>query len=39
MRDACVEDSIINISSIAGVNRGEFLGSVAYASSKAELIP
>ncbi|KAJ4706680.1 3-oxoacyl-[acyl-carrier-protein] reductase [Melia azedarach] len=37
MRDANRGGSIINISSIAGVNRGELPGGVAYASSKAGL--
>ncbi|KAA8517933.1 hypothetical protein F0562_015407 [Nyssa sinensis] len=35
MRDANIKGSIINISSIAGLNRGQLPGGVAYASSKA----
>ena len=35
MRDAERGGSIINISSIAGLNRGQLPGGVAYASSKA----
>ncbi|OVA11602.1 Short-chain dehydrogenase/reductase SDR [Macleaya cordata] len=35
MRDANQKGSIINISSIAGLNRGQLPGGVAYASSKA----
>lgn len=37
MRDAHQGGSIINISSIAGLNRGQLPGGVAYASSKAGL--
>ncbi|KAE8098744.1 hypothetical protein FH972_016785 [Carpinus fangiana] len=37
MRDARRGGSIINISSIAGINRGQNPGAVAYASSKAGL--
>ncbi|KAJ8443223.1 hypothetical protein Cgig2_017216 [Carnegiea gigantea] len=37
MRDANIEGSVINISSIAGLNRGQFTGAVAYATSKAAL--
>ncbi|KAJ7976582.1 3-oxoacyl-[acyl-carrier-protein] reductase [Quillaja saponaria] len=37
MRDARQRGSIINISSIAGLNRGQLPGAVAYASSKAAL--
>lgn len=37
MRDAGQKGSIINISSISGLNRGELPGGVAYASSKASL--
>jgi NADP-dependent 3-hydroxy acid dehydrogenase YdfG len=37
MRDAERGGSIINISSIAGINRGQNPGAVAYASSKAGL--
>ncbi|GAY43686.1 3-oxoacyl-reductase [Citrus sinensis] len=37
MRDANLGGSIINISSIAGINRGQLPGGVAYASSKAGL--
>ena len=35
IRDAEIKGSIINISSIAGANRGQLPGGVAYASSKA----
>uniref|UniRef100_A0A5B6Z1J0 Putative 3-oxoacyl-[acyl-carrier-protein] reductase FabG n=1 Tax=Davidia involucrata TaxID=16924 RepID=A0A5B6Z1J0_DAVIN len=35
MRDANIGGSVINISSISGLNRGELPGGVAYASSKA----
>ncbi|KAK7267187.1 hypothetical protein RIF29_19852 [Crotalaria pallida] len=35
MRDAKLKGTIINISSIAGINRGKLPGSAAYASSKA----
>ncbi|KAI3742292.1 hypothetical protein L1987_59972 [Smallanthus sonchifolius] len=35
MRDANQGGSVINISSISGLNRGEFHGGLAYASSKA----
>lgn len=35
MRDAKIEGSVINISSIAGLDRGQLPGGVAYASSKA----
>lgn len=35
MRDAKQEGSVINISSIAGLNRGQLPGGVAYASAKA----
>ncbi|XP_077209853.1 uncharacterized protein LOC143845414 [Tasmannia lanceolata] len=35
MRDAHLRGSIINISSIAGLNRGQLPGGLAYASSKA----
>ncbi|KAD3068327.1 hypothetical protein R6Q59_017708 [Mikania micrantha] len=38
MHDASIRGSIINISSIAGLNRGELHGSVAYSSSKAGVI-
>lgn len=37
MRDARQGGSIINISSIAGLDRGQLPGAVAYASSKAGL--
>lgn len=37
MRDANQGGSIINISSIAGLNRGQLPGGAAYASSKAGL--
>lgn len=37
MRDANLGGSIINISTIAGINRGQLPGGVAYASSKAGL--
>ncbi|XP_059646050.1 uncharacterized protein LOC132290268 [Cornus florida] len=37
MRDANLGGSVINISSIAGLNRGQLPGGVAYASSKAGL--
>lgn len=37
MRDAQQGGSIINISSIAGLNRGQLPGAAAYASSKAGL--
>ncbi|KAK8589837.1 hypothetical protein V6N12_024228 [Hibiscus sabdariffa] len=37
MRDASQGGSIINISSIAGLNRGQLPGGLAYASSKAGL--
>ncbi|XP_059658726.1 uncharacterized protein LOC132305057 [Cornus florida] len=37
MRDANLGGSIINISSIAGINRTQFHGDVAYSSSKAGL--
>ncbi|KAF8043678.1 hypothetical protein BT93_A1866 [Corymbia citriodora subsp. variegata] len=37
MRDAHQGGSIINISSIAGLNRGQLPGGIAYASSKAGL--
>ncbi|KAL3755127.1 hypothetical protein ACJRO7_002228 [Eucalyptus globulus] len=37
MRDAHQGGSIVNISSIAGLNRGQLPGGVAYASSKAAL--
>lgn len=37
MRDADQGGSIINISSIAGLNRGQLPGGAAYASSKAAL--
>ncbi|EEF45108.1 3-oxoacyl-[acyl-carrier-protein] reductase FabG [Ricinus communis] len=37
MRDAKLGGSIVNISSIAGLNRGQLPGAVAYASSKAGL--
>lgn len=37
MRDAERGGAIINISSIAGINRGQVSGAVAYASSKAGL--
>ncbi|KAA8517334.1 hypothetical protein F0562_017617 [Nyssa sinensis] len=35
MRDANIGGSVINISSIAGLNRGQLPGGVAYSSSKA----
>lgn len=35
MRDSQIKGSIINISSIAGLNRGQVPGATAYASSKA----
>jgi len=35
MCDAPMKGSIINISSVAGLNRGQLPGAVAYASSKA----
>jgi len=35
MCDAQMKGSIINISSVAGLNRGQLPGAVAYASSKA----
>ncbi|KAL2895843.1 3-oxoacyl-[acyl-carrier-protein] reductase FabG [Bienertia sinuspersici] len=38
MRDAKVGGSIINISSIAGLNRGQLPGSVAYSASKAGMM-
>jgi NAD(P)-dependent dehydrogenase (short-subunit alcohol dehydrogenase family) len=34
MRDAKLKGSVVNISSIAGLNRGHLPGSIAYASSK-----
>ncbi|KAF8690133.1 hypothetical protein HU200_041373 [Digitaria exilis] len=34
MRDAKIKGSVINISSIAGLNRGHLPGSIGYASSK-----
>ena len=34
MRDAKLKGSVINISSIAGLNRGHLPGSIGYASSK-----
>ncbi|KAK2652089.1 hypothetical protein Ddye_011945 [Dipteronia dyeriana] len=37
MRDANQGGSVINVSSIAGLNRGQLPGAVAYASSKAGL--
>ncbi|KAA3490523.1 3-oxoacyl-[acyl-carrier-protein] reductase FabG-like [Gossypium australe] len=37
MRDAKQGGSVINISSIAGLNRGQLPGGLAYASSKAGL--
>ena len=37
MRDVNQGGSIINISSIAGLNRGQLPGGVAYASAKAGL--
>ncbi|XP_074359214.1 uncharacterized protein LOC141698423 [Apium graveolens] len=37
MRDAGIEGSIINISSVNGLNRGATTGTVAYSSSKAAL--
>jgi len=37
MRDAGRGGSVINVSSIAGVNRGHLPGGAAYASSKAGL--
>lgn len=37
MRDANLGGSVINISSIAGLNRGQLPGATAYASSKAGL--
>ncbi|XP_028761456.1 uncharacterized protein LOC114720033 [Neltuma alba] len=35
MRDAQIKGSIINISSVAGLNRGQLPGATAYATSKA----
>lgn len=35
MRDAQIKGSIINIASIAGLDRGQLPGGAAYASSKA----
>lgn len=35
MRDAQIKGSIINIASIAGLNRGQLPGATAYATSKA----
>lgn len=35
MRDANVKGSVINISSISGLNRGQLPGGLAYAASKA----
>ncbi|XP_021717388.1 estradiol 17-beta-dehydrogenase 8-like isoform X2 [Chenopodium quinoa] len=37
MRDAKIEGSVINISSIASLNKGQLLGSSAYSASKAGL--
>uniref|UniRef100_A0A7C9ET67 3-oxoacyl-[acyl-carrier-protein] reductase n=1 Tax=Opuntia streptacantha TaxID=393608 RepID=A0A7C9ET67_OPUST len=37
MCDAKIEGSVINISSVSGLNRGQFTGAVAYATSKAAL--
>lgn len=37
MRDAKIGGSIVNISSIAGLNRGQLPGSAAYSASKAGL--
>lgn len=38
MRDAKTGGSIINISSISGINRGQLPGGIAYASSKSAVI-
>jgi NAD(P)-dependent dehydrogenase (short-subunit alcohol dehydrogenase family) len=34
MRDAKIKGSVINISSVAGLNRGHLPGSIGYTSSK-----
>ncbi|GFQ05850.1 hypothetical protein PHJA_002729000 [Phtheirospermum japonicum] len=38
MRDARHGGSVINISSVAGLNRGQFLGTFVYAASKSAVI-
>jgi len=37
MREAKIAGSVINISSVSGLNRGQFTGAAAYAASKAAL--
>lgn len=37
MRDANIQGSVINISSVAGLNRVQFTGAVAYVTSKAAM--